>query len=175
MKNRLFVLALVLIHQNAFATCASGVKSFYNMISPTATSLKITGLYTHKSKKTKTHLPCEVIISLEESHLTPDLNPAHFNPNYGDGGAFWPFGTYPIVERVSDDYQTVISQTCISDKDGFNIDFVYREKSGWRKLKRFSLSLFRSEDQLFTLALRDGTPSLPAVACRGTVSAISSN
>lgn len=169
----LLLLSISLTSLNAFASsCNDAIESFFAKHAPNTKEILITGKYTEKSEKTDMYLDCEVPVKKEATHFKLNIKPEKFNPNYGDGGAFWPFGNYPTVEQESDNYRSVNYYTCSADENGFSIDFSYNELSGWYKSYRYSLSVLRNTDGEFELSLRDGDGGLfaSAVSCKGSLS-----
>lgn len=149
--------------------CTQGIQATLAGWAPKTGIVTLTGKYTKKSQSGE-YKACELSIKLDGNRLVPDVNPQKFNPNYGDGGAFWPFGNYPTAEPASDDYKSVAYFTCWANPNGFSIDYGYKEQSGWYKSKRYSLSLEKNSDGSYEASLRDGDPGLRAVSCRGEIS-----
>jgi len=149
--------------------CTNNIDSLLKSWAPNTNTVVIKGKYTEKSSS-GVYKDCSLSIKLEGTFLRPDFYaPFSFDLTHGDGGAFWPFGEYPTVKNEEYSDRRLISYSCNSDKNGFEIDYSYRSKTGWRQKKRYSLALIKNKDETFTASLRDGITGKPA-ACKGTIS-----
>lgn len=167
-----FLAALLLLSTTAFAetTCNDAIEKFFATYAPNTKELVVTGKYTEKSEKTGEYLACEAPVKKEAARLVMSVKPEKFNPGYGDGGAFWPFGNYPTVDQESDEHRSVNYFYCSANADGFSIDFSYSELGGWYKSKRYKLSVTKNSDDSYDYSLLDGNPSSDVVTCRGALS-----
>ena len=94
-----FSIIILFASTTSFANCNETIEKFFAVHAPNTKELIVTGQYTKKSKKTGKYLACEAPVKKEVDHLVLDIDHLKFNPLYGDGGAFWPFGNYPTVEQ----------------------------------------------------------------------------
>lgn len=169
MIRTLLMLALVSTPSMADTDCTQGIRATLSGWAPATGKVTLAGKYTKKSRSGE-YKACELSIKLDGNQLVPEFTHEKFNPNFGDGGAFWPFGSYPTTEQPSDQYRRLNYFTCSASQNGFSIDYSYGELNGWYKSKRYSLSLERNSDGSYDASLRDGEPDLRAVTCRGDIS-----
>ena len=165
------VLLYSLFSLNVFAQsdCEQGAKDFVAVKAPRTKEIKIVGQYLKKASD-GTFKSCELSVKIEHASVRLNFDHNNFNPSYGDGGAFWPFGSYPLVEVPSDEYRSLMSYQCQADyKTGLAMDYTFREKNGWRKKKRYSFSVLANDVGTYDATLRDGDPELKAITCRGTI------
>ncbi len=149
-------------------SCTADIGNVISKVSGENKIVKVRGQYTKKSDN-GTYKDCTVAVKLEGDNLIPIFNHSEFNPTYGDGGAFWPFGSYPTKTRPTDDYNRLLSFNCGTSNESFYMDYMYKSRSGWRKSSRYSIKFEKNEDASYSLSLRAGNGSLrdELVTCRG--------
>ena len=170
-KSTLVVgLSLLTLSGNLLAddSCTADIEKVISNISGESKVIKIKGQYTQKSQN-GAYKDCSIGLKLEGDNLSPIFTHEEYNPTYGDGGAFWPFGSYPTKTRPTDQYNRLISFQCGTSDESFFIDYMYKSRSGWRKSSRYTLKLEKNNDSSYSVSLRAGNGSLrdPLVTCRG--------
>lgn len=170
MKLTFLLTASLLCASTSFAksSCQENIEAFIAKKAPNSKEILVSGSYTQKSKD-GTYKKCALSIKTDGTELTPDFSAESFNPRYGDGGAFWPFGTYTMEQPVSDEDRTVLGYSCKADAEGFSTDSYYKN-SGWPGAKRFILSVLPNANGTYDVTLGDGDPRVSPVTCRGVLS-----
>lgn len=170
MKLTLLLTASLLCASTSFAksSCQENIEAFMAKKAPNSKEILVSGSYTQKSKD-GTYKKCALSIKTDGTELTPYFSAQSFNPQYGDGGAFWPLGTYTMEQPVTDQYRTILGYSCKADAEGFSTDLYYKN-SGWPDKKRFILSVLPNATGTFDVTLVDGDPRANPVTCRGLLS-----
>lgn len=153
----------------AAGDCRQGIKAFFDTIAPKTSEIQVSGTYT-KPSKDGTFKACSLSIVNEDVRLKPKFTSSGFNPGYGDGKAFWPFGTYPTFAPVTSEYEEVLAYDCSADENGFIVEYRYQSKSGFQEKKHYMLSVVLTPERTYDVSLRDGDGGLPVVTCRGSLS-----
>ncbi len=170
MKFLCTILSLFLALQlKAEITCHQGMQLFFNKMAPATQAVSVSGFYTKKSQMTGQYKPCVVSVKLESNRLAPQWTPATFDSNNGDGGGLWPFGSYPTVIPVSDEYRSIHSFECTVTADEISMALSYRNLNGWYETRKSKLSILKNNDDTFDFTFLDGGGSRAAV-CRGQLS-----
>lgn len=167
----ILMLTACLLTTTAFAksTCQNNIETFIAKKAPHSKEILVSGHYTKKSAD-GSYKNCALSITTDGTELAPDFSSKSFNPRYGDGGAFWPFGTYTMEQPVSDQYREILGYSCKAGEDGFATDLYYKNKSGWHEKKRYILSVLPVGNGTYDVTLGDGEPSIQPVTCRGVIS-----
>lgn len=175
MKYSLLMTAFIfsISFANAGDNCTAEIGNFLSDLAPKTGIVKVTGKYTKKSESGE-FKDCSLSIKLNGNQLVPNFTPESFNPSYGDGGAFWPFGMYPTVEIETNEYSRLRYYECAAGEKGFGIDYIYKSRSGWRKSSRYSLELEKNSDGTYSASLRAGSGYIhdKLVTCKGTISEV---
>jgi hypothetical protein len=148
--------------------CDEGIDRFFGTIAPTSKEIKVVGHYTKKSRETGEYKACELTIKKEDGSLTPRWDNSKLDQNNGDGGALWPFSTFPTIEPKSDDYRIVTYFNCSASEDGFTTAFSYRHKSNVFVNKKSGLSISKNSSGTYDVLLTTGKRE--SVVCRGELS-----
>lgn len=174
MKKLFLLSALALSSAVAHANtdnCTADIEKVLSNLAPATGEVKITGKYSKKSESGE-FKACSLSIRLDGTRLVPSYTHEEFNPSNGDGGAFWPFGSYPTEEVPTNDWNRLKTYSCSASADSFKIDYSYKSLSGWRKSSRYTLGLEKNRDGSYSASLRAGNGSVrdDLVTCIGTIS-----
>ena len=167
----ILLLSVSLLTTTAFAksACQNNIEAFIAKKAPHSREILVTGHYTKKSTD-GSYKKCALSITTDGTNLVPDFSNESFNPRFGDGAAFWPFGTYTMEQPVSNEYRTILGYSCKAGEDGFSIDLYFKMQSGWHEKKRYILSVLPVGNGTYDVTLGDGEPSIQPVTCRGVIS-----
>lgn len=160
-----------IVTANAGTDCTADVEKVLSDLAPKTGEVKIVGKYNKKSESGE-YKNCSLSIKLDGTRVVPKFSHTEFNPMNGDGGAFWPFGSYPTVEIPTNEYNKLISYNCSAKDNGFSVDYIYKSRSGWRKTSRYTLSLEKNKSGTYDASLRAGNGSVfeKLTTCTGTIS-----
>lgn len=168
MKIAIVTTALILSSSLVYAQdCEQGVGDFFDSVAPSTREIIVKGKYIKKSRQTGEYKTCELSVKQEDGRLITSWDNEKLDPNNGDGGALWPFNSFPTSLPESDSFRIVRSYNCSANQQGFFVDFSYRS-SGRLKGMRNGLKISKNDDATYDVKLTTGRGD--SVVCRGEIS-----